>query len=119
MPSTASRSLTWTRRPVDGEDPDAVQADRVGPVGRAGAEDALLRPGQVAARMHPQDVTPSAIQPREDQDVVADANAVEGLEHGRLEDEPGVGRALVALVWRRRDVGQRRLDRADRRDRRR
>jgi hypothetical protein len=45
-----------------------------------------------AARTHPQHVAPSAILPRQHHDLVADANAVEGLEHGGLEDEPSVWR---------------------------
>jgi hypothetical protein len=51
-------------RAFDREDPDLVQADRVRPRGRAGAEDPLDRVCTIAARVHAQDVAVAAISPR-------------------------------------------------------
>ena len=43
-------------------------------------------------------------------------DAVEGVDHGRLEDQPGVGGPLETLLGRRRPVGQLGLDPSDRRE---
>jgi len=47
--------------------------------------------------MHSQDFAIRAVKPRENHDAISGPGAVEGGENARLEDEPGVGRALVAL----------------------
>src|SRR5687767_2992528 len=66
--------------------------------------------------MHPKDVAARAIEPGEDEDLVALAQPIQGLEHAGLEDEPCVRRPLVALLRGRRKVGQGRFDPADRRE---
>src|SRR5687768_3011079 len=64
---------------------------------RARTEDALLRPGGVPPRVHAQDVATRAIEPGEDDDLIAGADAPETLEYLRLEDQPGRRRAFVGL----------------------
>src|SRR5919106_6779403 len=92
---------------LDGSDLHPVQPDRIGSVLRAGAEYALLRPRGIAARVYPQDVAACTIEPGEDDDLIPYLDAVEGLEHRRLEDEPRARRALVALLGGGRRIGQR------------
>jgi hypothetical protein len=77
--------------PVDGEDRDAVQADRVGPVGCAGAEHACLGPGRVSARVHGQDVATGAVEPGQDEYVGAGPKVAETFGDTRVEHEVGVG----------------------------
>ena len=71
VPSSASRPLTRSAQPVDREHRDAVQADRVRAVRGAGVEHALLGAGEVAARVHAQDVAARAVEPGEQQQLVA------------------------------------------------
>ena len=99
---------------VDREDPHLVQADRVGPRGRAGVEDALDRVGGVAARMHAQDVAVGAIQPGEEDDLVAGlaARRARRARRGRSAATPPA--RPRAPAWARGGVGQRRLDGGDR-----
>jgi hypothetical protein len=54
--------------------------------------------------VHAQDVALRAVEPGEDDDLVAVANALEGVQDRRLEDEPRVWRSLVALFRGRREV---------------
>jgi threonine/homoserine/homoserine lactone efflux protein len=54
------------------------------------------------------------VQPCQHEQLVAGRDAVERGRQVRREDEPGLGRALVALLGRGRAVGQRRLDAPDR-----
>ena len=65
--------------------------------------------------MHPQHIAARTVEPGEDDDLVPWSDAVEGIEHRRLEGEPRVRRPLVALIRGRRGIGQRRLDPSDRR----
>ena len=58
-------------RAVDGGDLDAVQADGVRAVGGSRAEDSFLRSGLVAAWVDAEDVAVGAIEPGEEQDLVA------------------------------------------------
>ena len=95
-------------------DLDAVQPDRIRPVRRAGAEDALLSPGGVPARMDPEHVPARSIQPGQHDDARAGMEIAKALAHGLVEHEPGVGRPLVALFRRRLSVDEGGLDEADR-----
>jgi hypothetical protein len=54
-----------------------------------------------------------AIEPGEDEELVAGLDALQPVENVRLEGDPRIGCALVALPGRRRRVGERRLDPAD------
>jgi hypothetical protein len=64
--------------------------------------------------MRRQDLAVRPIEPREQQELVADIDPLERLGDVRLEVDPGIRRALVALLGSGRRVGQRRLDPADR-----
>ena len=61
------------------------------------AEDALLRSGGVPSRVHAQNISTSAIEPSENDDLIAGSEASQSLKHLRVEDEPGLGCAFVAL----------------------
>ena len=64
--------------------------------------------------MHPQHVATRAVQPGEDDQLVAGPNAVETLRHLGPEHEPRVRGALVALLGGRGQVGEGRFDGPDR-----
>ena len=101
-------------QPVDGEDRDAMQPDGIGTIRRARAEDTGLGIARVVARDRAKRGTIRAIEPCEQDDLVARVQVGETLRNGFVEDEPGVGRALVALS---RGVGageERRFDAPDR-----
>jgi hypothetical protein len=57
--------------------------------------------------MHLQEVSPRAVQPREDDNFVSCSDAVKRVEKSWLEDEPGIGRSLIALSRGDRRIGQR------------
>jgi predicted DNA-binding protein (MmcQ/YjbR family) len=99
---------------VDRSDLHLVQPDRVRAIGGAGVEHSLQGIGDVVARMDAQDIATSAIQPREEDDLIPRSDALQAFEHGRVEHQPRVGRPLVALLGRRGGVGQGRLDLPDR-----
>lgn len=74
------------KRSEDGYDGDAVDADWIGPVLRAGAEDAGEWLGAIVSGMHAQGLAMRAIQPGEEQEAVAHSNATQrflyfGSEH--------------------------------------
>src|SRR5262249_26589885 len=94
--------------PVDREDLDAMQPDRVGPGRRAGAEHAELAGRRVIARLCAHDAAVRAIQPGQQQDLVTLSKVSQRRLHGGLEVDPRVRRALVALAWSVPEVGQRR-----------
>src|SRR5262245_29705217 len=98
----------------DGGDPHTMQADRIWPMGRARSEDALLCPGNVASRVHAEEVTSRPIEPCEDEDLIAMLETFETFERLRFEDECSFGRAFVGLPWGRSEIGQGRCDPADR-----
>src|SRR5512134_2488143 len=54
------------------------------------------------------------VQPREEDELVPRADALERVRHGRLQDDPGVGCPLVSLPWRVSPIAERRPDDADR-----
>jgi hypothetical protein len=54
-------------------------------VGRARTEDALLCPGGVSAWMYAQNVATCAIEPGDDNDLIAGMKAPETFEHLRFE----------------------------------
>src|SRR5262245_23853233 len=90
---------------LDGGDLHAVEADGIRAVRRARTEDALLCPGGVPARVHAQDIAPSAIEPGDDDDLIAGPDTPESLDHLRLEHEPGLGCAFVGLPGGRFEIG--------------
>jgi hypothetical protein len=86
--------------PFDGQNPDPVQSNGIRPVWRARSEN----PGQglrlVIARMNCEHVTLSFVEPGKDQNVLPGSDPVESGQEGWFDLEPGVGRALVALLGR-------------------
>ena len=79
------------------------------------AKTPVQRIGGIVARVHAQHVAVRAVQPGEHDHLGARLDALEAVEHGRLEHQPGVGRPLATLLGRRRRVGQLGLDPSDRR----
>src|SRR5215211_1069531 len=63
----------------DLESGDAVQAQRVRPVGRPCREDPGERPARVGSRVHPQHVALRLVKPRDDEELVAYLDPFEGL----------------------------------------
>src|SRR3954454_18780068 len=64
--------------------------------------------------MDPQDVTPGAVEPRDDDQLVARRHAVEGRQQVRLQAKPRVRRAFAALLGRGGELRERRVDEPDR-----
>jgi hypothetical protein len=62
---------------LDRLDPDPMQTDRVRAGGGTGGKDARARAGRIAARVDPEGVAVRAVQPGQDDQVVAGAEAVE------------------------------------------
>src|SRR3954453_16096865 len=67
-----------------------VQADGVGPVGGTGAENTLLSPRVVPARMYAQPVAVGSVEPGDDDQLVAGRNAVQCRKQIGVEFERGV-----------------------------
>ncbi len=80
-------------------------------MGGTRGEDSLPGPRRVAARMDLKDVSLSAIEPREYDDLVACAETPQALEHRVVEDEPRIRRPFVALPRSQLRIDQGRLDR--------
>jgi hypothetical protein len=95
------------------EDRDAVQTDRVGPVGRPGGEHAGLRAATVTSRVHDKHVAAGAVQPGDDKELRPDLETTETVRHLTVEDQPGVRRTFVTLQWGLVQVDERRLDDTD------
>jgi hypothetical protein len=72
----------------------------VRPVLRSRAEHATQWSILVVPWMHAQDVAMGAVEPREDQDFLSHSQVPQPLLKFRLEDEPRLGRSLVALLRR-------------------
>ena len=79
---------------------DAMKADRIWPVRRSGRKDAGKWAAWVRAWMNLQNVAARQVQPRHDNDVVADRKPVEALDGERMHFEPGVGSAFRTLLGR-------------------
>ena len=101
-------------RAIDGDDFHPVQSDRVRPVRRAGAEDARLRPRQVAAGVNDEHIATRPVEPGQQDDLGPNPKVAQAVARALIEDKVGVRRALVALLWSHADVEQRRFDPPDR-----
>src|SRR5262245_34851715 len=96
--------VTYTNDAIgDGDDLDTVQADRVRTVRRPCREHALLRPVRIAPRANGQHVSHGAVEPREDQQLIAHPDAGETGDQLRLDDQFRLRGALVTLP---RGVGE-------------
>ena len=114
VPSSASRSRTRSSVPST-----ATTSTRCSPIGlgRCGervANTPVSWSRAVAARVHGQDVAAGAVQPGQDQNRLARRHAVQRREERFVQDDRGLGCALVALPRSRAGVGQRGPDHADR-----
>jgi hypothetical protein len=98
---------------VDGSDLDPVQADGIRTMRRARTEDTLLRPRRVAPWVHAQNVATRAIEPRDDDNLIAGLEAPETFKHLRFENQPGLGCTFVGLQRGRLEISQGRLDLSD------
>src|SRR5690348_1091311 len=78
-------------------DYDAMQAERVGTVRGARGKDAMESVPGIRARINLEHVAAGAVQPGDNDDLVAGTEAVEGVGGEGADFKPGVGRALRAL----------------------
>ena len=85
---------------LDRQDRHAMKADRIRAILGAGAEHASGGPPEVSSRVDCQHVPARAIEPGEDQDVVADLETLEPLADGGVDHHPRVGRTFVPLPRR-------------------
>ena len=95
VPSIASSGPTSELEPVDPEHRHAMESDRVRAVGRPRREDAGQGPGLVVARVDLQDAAVGLVQPRQDDQLVADADP---LERVRDRTAPGGSARRVPLL---------------------
>lgn len=90
-----------------------MQTDRVGPIGRPGAEHAPLWARGVVTGMDEEEISAGTIQPGQHDDVVTGLEVTKPLRHRRLELEPGRRCSFVTLLRRRSRVDQLRLHPGD------
>lgn len=64
--------------------------------------------------MDDQHVAPGAIQPRQDDNLGTDLQVTKGLGEPGVEDQPGIWRSFVSLLWRGGPIDERGLDPTDR-----
>jgi hypothetical protein len=105
VPSSASRPCTRTRDPST-VITDAVQADGVGPAGRAGAEDSRWRTVRVIAGAGDEHVAAGPVEPGQHHDLSTGPKIADPFGDLRLKHEPRRRCAQVALPWRLRPVFQ-------------
>ena len=98
---------------VDSADLDLMQPERIGAMRRASAEYARWRSVGVAPGMHAQHIPPCAIEPGDQQDLVAWPDAKKTLDHIFIEHKPRGRRAFVGLSRGRLEIGERRGDLSD------
>ena len=94
---------------VDGSELHPVQADGIRTTRRSGTEDTLLRLWWVAPWVHAQNVATRAIEPRDDDNVIAGLEAPETFKHLRFENQPGLRCTFVGLQRGRLEISQGRL----------
>src|SRR5205085_3123478 len=90
-----------------------MQPERIGPVRRSGREHAGQRVGRIAARVHLEHVAGGAVQPADHDELVAGGEPRQRGRERRLDLEPRIGRAFVALARRVGRCVQGRPDVAD------
>src|SRR5262245_21749787 len=87
-------------RTVDGSDDHRMQPKGIRPIRRARGKDASERTVGIRSRVHLEGIAPSAIQPGDDDDLVARSEAEDGLGRPRVHLEPRVWCSLVSLLRR-------------------
>jgi hypothetical protein len=98
----------------DGEHGDAMQPDRIGPIGRTRREDAGQGIGRIRTRDHLQRLAIGLMQPGEQDDLLPHFQIPDRLDKLRPHLDACVRRALVALPRRAVTDRQRRMNPADR-----
>src|SRR5688572_1110591 len=93
-----------------------VQSEGIRTMRRASAEDAFGWPRRVAARMHGEHIATCAIQPGDQDEIVAGADVAQPRERFGLEHQPRLGRTFVSLPGCGVQRPQARRDAADRSD---
>jgi hypothetical protein len=74
---------------VDTNHSQSMQANGVGPMRRAGAEHALWRARDVAARMDNEDIATRTVEPGKDDQLIACPHVSNPVAHVLVENEPG------------------------------
>ena len=110
----ASSGPTRDPAALDCEDLDAVQADGVRSIRRAGGEDAGDWPGRVAPGVDLEHEAIGLVEPGEDDDLVSGSQPGGRWKDIRLERDPRVRGALAALHRRQRAIAERGDDVPDR-----
>ena len=77
-----------------------MEPDRVWTMRAPRGEHAFLWSRRIAARVHAQDGAIGEVKPREDENLVTDAQVPCSFADVGVEDEPGLGRSLVGLARR-------------------
>ena len=90
-----------------------MEAERIGAVGRAGGEDAGEGSILVAARMNLESGAAGTMKPGDQNELLADGEAVERVGEFAVDVEPGVRCAFAALARRAFAVLERRADHGD------
>lgn len=98
---------------VNTDDLDLMQPDWVGAMWAARGEHTFLWSRQVAARMDAQHAAIGEVEPREDENLVADAQGASSFTNISVKDEPRLGRSLVSLARSVSRVDQRRFNMAN------
>ena len=91
----------------------AMEADRIWAVGRTRAEYALRGSREVIAGMDAQEVATGTIEPRKQEDLISDANPIQGVRRPGLKDEQGFGCSFVPLLRGGARASQGRFDPSD------
>jgi len=74
-----------------------MEPERVRPIGRPRREDAREQTALVVARVHLEHVAPSLVEPRDGDELVADADPLERVRDGRLQVDRRIPCLFVAL----------------------
>jgi hypothetical protein len=99
---------------VDGQDGDSMEAEGVGAVRGASAEDACCRAGRVASWMDCLYGAVGSVEPGDQDEFVAGRDVGEGIPDGPVEDHPRIRRPFISLPRRIRTLAQPRLHPPDR-----
>lgn len=90
-----------------------MEADWVGAVWRTGAEDARQGPRRIATRVDGQNVASGAVEPCQEQHLLADVQVAQRFGNSRIEHEPCLRGAFIPLRWGGLAVDQWRFHPAD------
>src|SRR2546421_7293598 len=91
VPLPASRVRTWKRPPSTARISTSCNPDRVGPIGRPGAEHAPFGDGGIVPGMDGEYVPPGQVKPGQDDDLVADAQVPQARPDRRFDTSSAWG----------------------------